>query len=403
MIRNKLIAFALAVSFLAGFLIADNKPWPNRRHDLETSHAFTLPVAAQSLWFPPVEDNRGAPLDDDQFEALLEMLKERLAAEETLADFGREAAIYLHGFVRRIAIPVLTGEQTDRATRYLEALVEWHPDHRTLIDEQIRKVRLYGPGTGGVPPFAAAFPSWFPAIPNYPGTSEHFDDPTAAEMLRILDELLRMPETVLDFTKEAREHFRCFGRMLQRGRLTDTQVARIGAYLSEVSARHPDADELIQRERNRIEKLTPGRIAPNIFGPDLQGVDFELRDYRGDIVILYFTGHWCGPCQVEYPYQRFILDLFKDDPVTILAVNSDNDPIIAHSLNEEKGLHYRAWWDGGGRSQISGPLANAWGIQGWPSTYILDTHGVVRYVGKRQLDVISAVQDLLREMRMRET
>ena len=29
------------------------------------------------------------------------MLQERLAAEETLADFGREAAIYLHGFVRR--------------------------------------------------------------------------------------------------------------------------------------------------------------------------------------------------------------------------------------------------------------------------------------------------------------
>lgn len=38
--------------------------------------------------------------------------------------------------------------------------------------------------------------------------------------------------------------------------------------------------------------IRPGKEAPDIKGPDLDGKDFKLSDYRGKVVLLDFWGHW---------------------------------------------------------------------------------------------------------------
>ncbi len=41
-----------------------------------------------------------------------------------------------------------------------------------------------------------------------------------------------------------------------------------------------------------LEHLQAGMVAPEIEGPDLDGVDFKLSDYRGKVVFLDFWGDW---------------------------------------------------------------------------------------------------------------
>lgn len=41
-----------------------------------------------------------------------------------------------------------------------------------------------------------------------------------------------------------------------------------------------------------MRSLQPGQMAPEIEGPDLDGVSFRLSDYRGKVVLLSFWGHW---------------------------------------------------------------------------------------------------------------
>ena len=72
---------------------------------------------------------------------------------------------------------------------------------------------------------------------------------------------------------------------------------------------------------------------------DLHGKEFKLSDYRDRIVILYFTGHWCGPCRGEYPYQRLLLEILADQPAVLLGVNSDNDRETALKTKEEERLN----------------------------------------------------------------
>jgi len=39
---------------------------------------------------------------------------------------------------------------------------------------------------------------------------------------------------------------------------------------------------------NELRHLAIGKVAPDIVGPDQDGVRFKLSDYRGKVVLLYF-------------------------------------------------------------------------------------------------------------------
>jgi cytochrome oxidase Cu insertion factor (SCO1/SenC/PrrC family) len=51
---------------------------------------------------------------------------------------------------------------------------------------------------------------------------------------------------------------------------------------------------------NNIDRNLPGasatpvvgKLAPEIEGPDIDGVNFKLSDYRGQVVLLDFWGNW---------------------------------------------------------------------------------------------------------------
>ncbi len=400
MSRNRLaLGFTAILAFVVGFFLAVGLSSRESPIALEETPAFRLPIAAQRLWFPPVEDyfNHGEPMADEKFENLFSTLKGRLAARETSADFQREAGVYFHSFNRRISIPELTPDQTDRVTRFMTELEERHPDHRSSIDRQRRRVERLAQANSTAQPFSMAR-HWYLEAEKLQSESPFISDAEIAELIRILGALLNMPETILDFANEAQRHLWGFESRLQQVHLSPEQISRIGDYLTQIEALHPEVTGLIGQSRFRIEKLTPGNVAPNITGVDLDGVEFELADYRGEIVVLYFTGHWCALSRSEYPYQRLMLEVFENDPVTLLAIHSDQDSEVARSAKEDERLDFRAWWDGYGE-YLPGPIATSWHLAGWPTTYILDEHGVIRHVQKRHLDVVLAVQDLVREYR----
>ena len=94
------------------------------------------------------------------------------------------------------------------------------------------------------------------------------------------------------------------------------------------------------------------------------------------------------------------METYKDDPVVLLGVNSDRElETIREAKASGDAPGYRTWWDG----STNGPISNAWDIWKWPSTFILDADGAVRFVDKRKNGMIEAVAELLEEQRARES
>lgn len=78
------------------------------------------------------------------------------------------------------------------------------------------------------------------------------------------------------------------------GDATDEQRAAALADLRRAAALTGDG-KLAERAKNAVheeENLGVGKVAPDIVGQDLDGVEFKLSDYRGKVVMLDFWGDW---------------------------------------------------------------------------------------------------------------
>jgi peroxiredoxin len=229
-------------------------------------------------------------------------------------------------------------------------------------------------------------------------------EPERIEVVALTDDgvdgLIETLDTLVAITtpdrmqSEVRLHLWRFANRLRRGTLSAAQAARVSAHLEQLAKAYPAADTSFERTRWLVEHLYVGAVAPNITGRTASGDPLELADYRGKVVVLYFSGQWCGPCRSEYPYQRLMAEVYADRPFAIVGVNSDSLD-IARAYQAENGLDYPAFWDG---PTTKGPIATRWNVTGWPTIYVLDPEGRIRFVDVRHEDTLKAVAQLLEEI-----
>jgi peroxiredoxin len=237
----------------------------------------------------------------------------------------------------------------------------------------------------------------FGARPSHDLVVPWFADREVIKAASTLDALLAAPKPPADWQSDASFTLWQFARQLQASRLTSTQEAWVLSHLDGVERDHPDGAQAVERARFMLTQLTVGRTAPEISGTDLDGQSLQLSDYRGRVVLLVFSGEWCGICRSQYPYERLLLELYKNWPFAIVGVESGDDRAAAKVSHEAQGLSYRAWWDGGSGAAADGPIASAWNVRGWPTTYLLDGRGVIRFVDLRDEDLLKGARQLLFE------
>ena len=96
-----------------------------------------------------------------------------------------------------------------------------------------------------------------------------------------------------------------------------------------------------------------------------------------------------------YPHERSLVKRLEKKPFALLGVNSDTDRVATQRAIKDNGLDWRSWWDGGG---VGGPIATRWKINRWPTVYVIDAKGVIRYKDVRGDELDRAVDALLAEL-----
>ena len=133
-------------------------------------------------------------------------------------------------------------------------------------------------------------------------------------------------------------------------------------------------------------------------GEDLDGKIFKLsEETKGKVVVLNFWATWCPPCMALVPHERELVEKMKDKPFALIGINGDpelNEDVRA--IITEKKITWRSFKN---EQKDQPSFASSWGIEGWPTLYVIDHKGVIQHIqaGGRDLDKLDKlIEDLVK-------
>jgi hypothetical protein len=94
------------------------------------------------------------------------------------------------------------------------------------------------------------------------------------------------------------------------------------------------------------------------------------------------------------PGERKLAAKLADQPFTFLGINSDASRSALKKALSDNNITWPNIFDG---PAGHGPVANKWNVHSWPTIYILDREGKVRYRHVREKDLEADVMELLKK------
>lgn len=150
--------------------------------------------------------------------------------------------------------------------------------------------------------------------------------------------------------------------------------------------------DTVQTATEIAEGIQVGNKAPDFELNDLSGNAVKLSSLRGKIVIVNFWGVDCIPCVAEMPYLQSVYTNWSGDAeLEILAVNIwENLDRVQPHVNTY-GYTFKVLID-------NGTVESMYAISQIPTSYFIDTKGIIRKVRDTSFESATGITDILNTM-----
>ena len=93
-----------------------------------------------------------------------------------------------------------------------------------------------------------------------------------------------------------------------------------------------------------------------------------------------------------FPHERSLVERLKDAPFALIGVNSDQD--FAEKKKKEF-VDEKITWRSFAAGSTTGEIPKAWGVQGWPTLYLIDPQGNIckKWEGSPGDEILDAAID----------
>ena len=154
-----------------------------------------------------------------------------------------------------------------------------------------------------------------------------------------------------------------------------------------------DTFKNISFRRARLLCGDPLKIA----GKTLDGKPFDIKQYKGKVVVIDYWATWCGPCRAELKNLEAIYEKYHDRGFEIVGVSiDDNRDDLVNFLKENK-LPWKIINSSFKKNdkEFDHPLADQYGIMGIPTLYVLNREGKVISLTARGPQLTALVENLI--------
>ena len=136
--------------------------------------------------------------------------------------------------------------------------------------------------------------------------------------------------------------------------------------------------------------LAIGATAPDFSGIASDGRVVHLNDLRGKVVVLDFWATWCPPCRGMIPHEREMAKKLQGKPFTFIGVSADESVEKLRKFIADERITWPNIFEGG-----HGALLRQYDVHYFPTIYVLDAAGVIRFKDVRGAELERAVEHLL--------
>ncbi len=109
----------------------------------------------------------------------------------------------------------------------------------------------------------------------------------------------------------------------------------------------------------------------------LDGREIDIAQFRGKVVLLDFWATWCGPCMQKLPELKDVYRRFNPLGLEIIGISSDFEKAQLQGAVAQQQLTWPQYFDGKGKEN---DLVKRFGITHYPSMWLIDQKGIVRYI-----------------------
>ena len=145
------------------------------------------------------------------------------------------------------------------------------------------------------------------------------------------------------------------------------------AILNEILVKHP---EYSGNNNGKIDKelkvlsINIGSPAPDFEVVTLKGEKISLSSLKGKYVFLDFWGSWCGPCRSEIPHINKMHNSIPQEEFIIIGLVCNDRREKVLDFIKENDIEYS-------NAMASHKLTADYGVQSFPTTFLIDKNGVI--------------------------
>lgn len=174
------------------------------------------------------------------------------------------------------------------------------------------------------------------------------------------------------------------------GDMTYQEIKALYDGFSDRVKRYGDVKE-IEKELAALERVQPGKTAPDIKKEDVNGKVVAISDLRGKYVLVDFWASWCVPCRQSFPHVKALYKKYHSKGFEVFCVgdNDNNEDVWRKAIKDDGvGMFYhvlrglRSYRDANGRPRYdtSNDVSTQYAIHYLPTKYLIDPQGKI--VGK---------------------
>lgn len=113
--------------------------------------------------------------------------------------------------------------------------------------------------------------------------------------------------------------------------------------------------------------------APGLLLSGLDGMEHELTEHLGEVVLINLWATWCPPCKAEMPTLEAYYKAHQADGFVTIAINDGDPADIVADFVQEYELTFPIWLD-----PTYEATDTAFKTRNLPSSFVIDREGYVR-------------------------